>query len=62
MNGKGSNPRPLSVSREEYRKRWDETFIGPRRYSRKQRQKDNGYVLRVVDGKTYYLETHEMED
>lgn len=24
--GKGSKPRPLSVSREEYNKRWDKIF------------------------------------
>lgn len=28
MNGKGSNPRPLSVSREEFARRWDEAFGG----------------------------------
>jgi hypothetical protein len=28
MNGKGSTPRPLSVSREEFAKRWTETFRG----------------------------------
>jgi hypothetical protein len=26
MNGKGSKPRPLSVSRDDFSKRWDETF------------------------------------
>lgn len=26
MNGKGSNARPMSVSREEYARRWDEVF------------------------------------
>jgi len=26
MNGKGSKPRPLSVSREEFNERWGETF------------------------------------
>jgi len=26
MNGKGSAPRPLSVSNEEYAKRWDAIF------------------------------------
>jgi hypothetical protein len=26
MNGKGSTPRPLSVSREEFSKRWDRVF------------------------------------
>jgi hypothetical protein len=25
-NGKGSNPRPLSVSREEFVRRWEKTF------------------------------------
>ncbi len=29
MNGKGSKPRPLGVSREEYDKRWAETFGRP---------------------------------
>lgn len=29
MNGKGSKPRPLAVSREEYEKRWAETFGRP---------------------------------
>jgi len=29
MNGKGSKPRPLAVSREEYDKRWAETFSRP---------------------------------
>ena len=26
MNGKGSKPRPLSVSQEEFQKNWDEIF------------------------------------
>jgi len=26
MSGKGSNPRPFSVSNEEYSKRWDAIF------------------------------------
>jgi hypothetical protein len=26
MNGKGSKPRPLAVSRDDYRTRWNETF------------------------------------
>ena len=26
MNGKGSKPRPLSVSREEYERNWDMLF------------------------------------
>ena len=26
QNGKGSKPRPLSISQEEYDKRWDEIF------------------------------------
>ena len=26
MNGKGSKPRPLSVTRDEFTKRWNETF------------------------------------
>jgi hypothetical protein len=26
MNGKGSKPRPLSVSKEEFNKNWDEIF------------------------------------
>ena len=26
MNGKGSTARPLSVSRDEFARRWDETF------------------------------------
>lgn len=30
MNGKGSSPRPMSVSRDEYRRRWEETFGGER--------------------------------
>jgi len=29
MNGKGSKPRPLAVSRGEYEKRWAETFGRP---------------------------------
>lgn len=30
MNGKGSDPRPLSVSRGDFARRWDETFHPPR--------------------------------
>jgi hypothetical protein len=26
MNGKGSNPRPLSVSKREFDHRWEQTF------------------------------------
>ena len=26
MNGKGDAPRPLSISKEEFNKRWDEIF------------------------------------
>lgn len=26
MNGKGSNPRPLSISTKEFAERWEETF------------------------------------
>jgi hypothetical protein len=29
MNGKGSKPRPLAVSREEYDRRWAEVFGRP---------------------------------
>jgi hypothetical protein len=27
MNGKGSKPRPFSVSQEEFQKNWDEIFV-----------------------------------
>lgn len=29
MNGKGDSPRPLSIEREEYGRRWAETFRDP---------------------------------
>lgn len=30
QNGKGSKPRPLSISREEFNKHWDNIFNKPR--------------------------------
>ncbi len=32
MSGKGSSPRPLSVPRAEYDRRWQETFAPTKRY------------------------------
>ena len=37
MNGKGSSPRPLSVSAEEFDRRWRDTFGGKRKKTRRER-------------------------
>jgi hypothetical protein len=34
MNGKGSTPRPLSVSREEFAKNWSQTFRMSKSFAR----------------------------
>lgn len=39
MSGKGSKPRPFSVSQDEFNKRWDEIF------SKNKENKDNADIL-----------------
>ena len=45
--GKGSNPRPFSVSHEEWTNRWDAIF---------QREKDSSGVAQAVERQTHNLE------
>ena len=44
MNGKGSKPRPLSVSREEYERNWDMLFGKKEKTESCEEPKTNGKV------------------
>lgn len=46
MNGKGCNPRPLSVSRNEFARRYDETFGVSRK---KQNDRLDSTVDRILE-------------